>query len=278
MGAQNQYSCPFCNKLIYLQRMGAHMFKHDVEMRKALTVITQCPQGTVTVPFMVLGFQVCIVTYRVWKASMSPTAPAKKHVNQPEYNKEKQYYALYQYLGLAPPEKQLVLVTDSRVKPCKEEIEAQAKRETAKLIEEGEWNKKKPANEVIQEHVSISSEESIPKPAPKSKKPKCVASKKEIEKGMFCVRCEECYTFAAHKEDLKPCCNCKKLSHFNDDLTNCWQWECTTCNKGCCYTCMKNAKSDKRKPYCSEACKKAAQPPPPMEKYISPRNLPICNK
>jgi hypothetical protein len=67
-------------------------------------------------------------------------------------------------------------------------------------------------------------------PQKKSAKPKIQASKKEIEKGMWCVECSACRTIAQFATDLRECCNCKKLSHFNDDLTGCYHWDCTTCS------------------------------------------------
>ena len=94
-----------------------------------------------------------------------------------------------------------------------------------------------------------------PKPVvKKSTKPKIHASKKEIEKGMWCVDCAACKTTAQFATDLRPCCNCKKLTHFNDDLTGCYHWECAVCSKNSCYGCVKAAGGSKIKPLCSPAC------------------------
>jgi len=89
---------------------------------------------------------------------------------------------------------------------------------------------------------------------PKADKLKIHASKKEIEKGMWCVECTACKTTAQFAADLRECCNCKKLSHFNDDLTGCYHWDCTVCDKKSCYGCVKAAGGNKVKPLCSSAC------------------------
>jgi hypothetical protein len=89
---------------------------------------------------------------------------------------------------------------------------------------------------------------------PKADKPKIQASKKEIEKGMWCVECTACKTTAQFATDLRACCNCKKLTHFNDDLTNCYHWDCAVCDKKSCYGCVKAAGGNKIKPLCSPAC------------------------
>lgn len=81
------------------------------------------------------------------------------------------------------------------------------------------------------------------------------ASKKEIEKGMWCTTCAACKTVAQFSTDLRACCNCNKLSHFNDDLTNCYHWDCTECSKKSCLDCVKKAGGNKIKPFCSPSCK-----------------------
>jgi hypothetical protein len=230
-------------------------------MKKNLTILAKSGDNLITVPILVMGLQICMVTMKVWKASFTPTAPAKKHIGLPEYNREKQIAALYQYLCMEPPEKPHFILSKGvdEIKPYQKLIEAQNKIiEDMKQKEEQKQIKdryKKPANEVLEDDVSVSSEESEPKPAKKSTKAKCTASKKEIEKGMYCVKCELCDTFAAYKEHLRPCCNCKRLTHINDELTNCWHYDCETCNKGCCYSCVKKAGSDRREPFCSPECK-----------------------
>ena len=93
-----------------------------------------------------------------------------------------------------------------------------------------------------------------PQQQKKSAKPKIQASKKEIEKGMWCVECSACRTIAQFATDLRECCNCKKLSHFNDDLTGCYHWDCTMCSKKSCYSCVKAAGGNKIKPFCSQRC------------------------
>jgi hypothetical protein len=85
-------------------------------------------------------------------------------------------------------------------------------------------------------------------------KPKIHASKKEIEKGMWCTNCEACGTTAQYNTDLRACCNCKRMTHFNDDLTNCYHWDCTVCDKKSCYSCVKFAGGNKMKPLCSIQC------------------------
>jgi hypothetical protein len=80
------------------------------------------------------------------------------------------------------------------------------------------------------------------------------ASKKEIEKGMWCTTCASCKTVAQFSTDLRACCNCNKLSHFNDDLTNCYHWDCVVCEKKSCLACVKQAGGNKIKPLCSPAC------------------------
>jgi len=80
------------------------------------------------------------------------------------------------------------------------------------------------------------------------------ASQKEIAKGMWCNTCDSCKTVAQYATDLRACCNCKKLTHFNDDLTNCYHWDCVICDKKSCYGCVKQAGGNKIKPLCSPAC------------------------
>jgi hypothetical protein len=80
------------------------------------------------------------------------------------------------------------------------------------------------------------------------------ASKKEIEKGMWCTRCESCRYVAQYTKDLKPCGSCHKLCHFNDDMGNCYLWDCAVCNKAVCKECNKNAGGNRLNPYCSKAC------------------------
>jgi hypothetical protein len=89
-----------------------------------------------------------------------------------------------------------------------------------------------------------------------SKKPTIIASKKEIEKGMWCTSCAACGTTAQFNTDLRPCSTCNRLTHYNDDLTNCYHWDCIVCDKKTCYTCVKQAGGNKMKPLCSVACTK----------------------
>jgi len=91
-------------------------------------------------------------------------------------------------------------------------------------------------------------------PPRKATKPKIQASKKEIEKGMWCTTCEACGTTAQFNTDLRACCSCKRMTHFNDDLTNCYHWDCTVCDKKSCYSCVKQAGGNKMKPLCSQTC------------------------
>jgi hypothetical protein len=109
---------------------------------------------------------------------------------------------------------------------------------------------------VVQLPVKVEPKVQVLKTAkPKAEnKPKIHASKKEIEKGMWCVECSACKTTAQFASDLRECCNCKKLSHFNDDLTNCYHWDCTVCDKKSCYGCVRAAGGNKVKPLCSPAC------------------------
>jgi hypothetical protein len=92
------------------------------------------------------------------------------------------------------------------------------------------------------------------KPRAKAAKPKIQASKKEIEKGMWCTTCDACNTVAQFATDLKTCCNCKKMTHFNDDLTGCYHWQCSVCSQNSCYSCVKSAGGNKLHPFCSTKC------------------------
>jgi hypothetical protein len=92
------------------------------------------------------------------------------------------------------------------------------------------------------------------KPRAKPTKPKIQASKKEIEKGMWCTTCDACNTVAQFATDLKSCCNCKKMTHFNDDLTGCYHWQCSVCSQNSCYSCVKSAGGNKLHPFCSTKC------------------------
>jgi hypothetical protein len=92
------------------------------------------------------------------------------------------------------------------------------------------------------------------KPRAKAAKPKIQASKKEIEKGMWCTTCDACNTVAQFTTDLKSCCNCKKMTHFNDDLTGCYHWQCVVCSQNSCYSCVKSAGGNKLRPFCSTKC------------------------
>jgi hypothetical protein len=94
----------------------------------------------------------------------------------------------------------------------------------------------------------------IVKSTTKSTKPKIQASKKEIEKGMWCKKCEACLTIAQFSTDLRPCGICKKHTHYNDDLTGCYHWECPVCSIQSCYTCVKSAGGNRCTPFCSSKC------------------------
>ena len=116
------------------------------------------------------------------------------------------------------------------------------------------------SKEVKPKPLPVKVEPKAPAPAPapapvlKTAKPKIHASKKEIEKGMWCVECTACKTTAQFATDLRACCTCKKLTHFNDDLTGCYHWDCVVCDKKSCYGCVRAAGGNKVKPLCSPAC------------------------
>jgi len=82
------------------------------------------------------------------------------------------------------------------------------------------------------------------------------ASKKEQEKGMWCLKCESCKCLAQYNRDLKPCASCKKLCHFNDDLRSCYHWECIVCSRNVCMECNKASGGNKLNSFCSKECSK----------------------
>ena len=82
------------------------------------------------------------------------------------------------------------------------------------------------------------------------------ASKKEMEKGMWCSLCSSCNIIAQYTSDLRACATCKKLTHFNDDLNSCYHWDCEICDKKICKECNKANGGNKMHPLCSEACAK----------------------
>ena len=87
---------------------------------------------------------------------------------------------------------------------------------------------------------------------PMASKP--MPSKKELEKGMWCTKCESCKFTAQYTKDLRPCGNCLKLCHFNDDMGNCYLWDCVGCAKAICKECNKAAGGNRLNPFCSKAC------------------------
>ena len=82
------------------------------------------------------------------------------------------------------------------------------------------------------------------------------ASKKEMEKGMWCSLCTSCNIIAQYTTDLRACATCKKLTHFNDDLNGCYHWDCEICDKKICKECNKANGGNKMHPLCSEVCAK----------------------
>jgi len=84
--------------------------------------------------------------------------------------------------------------------------------------------------------------------------PKIKASKKEQEKGMWCSKCEVCKCVAQYTRDLKNCGKCNKLCHFNDDLRNCYHWDCAECGLQICKDCNKAAGGNKLNSFCSKDC------------------------
>lgn len=82
------------------------------------------------------------------------------------------------------------------------------------------------------------------------------ASKKEMEKGMWCSLCSSCNIIAQYTTDLRACATCKKLTHFNDDLNGCYHWDCEICDKKICKECNKANGGNKMHPLCSEVCAK----------------------
>ena len=102
---------------------------------------------------------------------------------------------------------------------------------------------------------------SVKEKKPMASKPmasKPMPSKKELEKGMWCTKCESCKFTAQYTKDLKPCGSCHKLCHFNDDMGNCYLWDCVGCAKAVCKECNKAAGGNRLNPYCSKACAKSA--------------------
>lgn len=90
------------------------------------------------------------------------------------------------------------------------------------------------------------------------KKPitKVKASKKEIEKGLWCTKCESCHNTAQFATDLKPCQVCNKQCHKDSDLYGCYHWDCAVCDKKICKECNKAAGGNKLFSFCSITCKK----------------------
>lgn len=82
------------------------------------------------------------------------------------------------------------------------------------------------------------------------------ASKKELEKGMWCSLCASCNIIAQYTTDLRACATCKKLTHFNDDLNGCYHWDCEICKSKICKECNKSNGGNKMHPLCSEVCAK----------------------
>jgi hypothetical protein len=86
------------------------------------------------------------------------------------------------------------------------------------------------------------------------------ASKKEIEKGLWCTKCESCHNTAQFATDLKPCQVCNKLCHKDSDLYGCYHWDCAVCDKKICKECNKAAGGNKLFSFCSISCKKRHTP------------------
>lgn len=97
------------------------------------------------------------------------------------------------------------------------------------------------------------------KPTPQ-KKQAVNASKKEIEKGLWCTKCESCHNTAQFATDLKPCQKCNKLCHRDNDLYGCYHWDCAVCDKKICKECNKAAGGNKLFSFCSTNCKKQHNP------------------
>ena len=92
------------------------------------------------------------------------------------------------------------------------------------------------------------------------KKQAVKASKKEIEKGLWCTKCESCHNTAQFTTDLKPCQKCNKLCHRDNDLYGCYHWDCAVCDKKICKECNKAAGGNKLFSFCSTNCKKQHNP------------------
>jgi len=125
------------------------------------------------------------------------------------------------------------------------------------IIEEHEQEKEKdeettPVQTLAKPQVTFHASVHTKASKPMASKP--MPSKKELEKGMWCTKCESCKFTAQYTKDLRPCGACNKLCHFNDDMGNCYLWDCVGCAKAVCKECNKTAGGNRLNPYCSKAC------------------------
>jgi hypothetical protein len=100
-----KHQCCFCDRKIFSAKLGAHIFRHDEELKKRLRATAKL--GTnIIVPIRVSNIQICMVTRKAWDTPLivNPKSPSIKHIAKPEYSKEKQIAALYEYLELDVPE------------------------------------------------------------------------------------------------------------------------------------------------------------------------------
>lgn len=160
-------------------------------------------------------------SYKKWKHTLLTCMPGSKYEPEPAF------------VVTLPQEN---VIEEEEVAPTPEPIQTQAKPQVT-------------FHTSVKEKKPMASKPMASKPMP---------SKKELEKGMWCTKCESCKFTAQYTKDLKPCGSCHKLCHFNDDMGNCYLWDCVGCAKAVCKECNKAAGGNRLNPYCSKACAKSA--------------------
>lgn len=100
-----KHHCIYCDKRIFSHKFGAHIFSHQDELKRQLSIIAK--HGRVmTLPITLGAIQLCMVSKKVWLTPTVNTArsPAIKHMMKPEFNEERQLAALYAFLSMDMPE------------------------------------------------------------------------------------------------------------------------------------------------------------------------------
>jgi hypothetical protein len=130
-----------------------------------------------------------------------------------------------------------------------------AKRRTQIMYDSDVMNKL----EALKQEVKYRKDNSIEEPEVESKieiiqetTPKVETTKIPLKKPQK-IEEHKC-TFCEYDGPLFKCSMCDNYKHIERDESNCYQYECGTCNKTICSQCVKKPFSTRLSPYCSKEC------------------------